>query len=93
MSKNDREVSAYPHTPTVSRYWLIRQKLCKIGAFLEVSSFVLSVLTIFYPNLWSLFVFCLANWVLTILPSYYIKYLEIRRERVKHEQPNHNHSN
>jgi len=81
MSKNDREVVAYADAPTVSRYWLIRQKLCKIGAFLEVSSFILAVLTIFYSNLWSLFVFCLVDWILTVLPSYFLKYLEIRREK------------
>ena len=83
MSKNDREVSAYSHTPTVSRYWLIRQKLCKIGAFLEVSSFILAVLTVFCPKLWSLFVFCLVDWILTVLPSYYLKYKE--KEKESHE--------
>ena len=78
-----KEVSAYADTPTVSRYWLIRQKLCKIGAFLEVSSFILAVLTIFYSNLWSLFVFCLVDWILTILPSYYLKLVEIHRKGEK----------
>ncbi|MCD6241471.1 hypothetical protein J7K27_08195 [Candidatus Bathyarchaeota archaeon] len=74
MSKNNREVS---------RYWLIRQKLCKIGAFLEVSSFILAVLTVLCPKLWSLFIFSLIDWVLVSLPSFYLKLLEIRRKGEK----------
>ncbi|MCD6421929.1 hypothetical protein J7L13_01090 [bacterium] len=85
--KDSKEVSAQvENAPTrdyrkVKRYYLIRQKLCKIGSFLEVLSFVFAVLTIFYPKLWSLFVFLLIDWILTILPSYFLQYLEIRREK------------
>jgi len=61
----------------IRRVHRIRMKLCKTGAFLLVVSFVLAVLSIYEPRLIPLFIFCLVDHVVTVIPAFYVEDLEI----------------
>jgi hypothetical protein len=52
-------------------------KLCKTGAVLLVVSFILGVLSMFEARLIPLFVFSLVDYVVTIIPAFYVEDLEI----------------
>lgn len=60
----------------LKRYYCIRCKLCKVGAVLSVVCFALAVLTIYVPALWSLFVFALVDWVVCIVPAFYVEVVD-----------------
>jgi len=56
----------------------IRMKICKIGIVLLILTFVLAVISIYEPRFIPLFIFCLVDYVITVIPAFYIEDLEVQ---------------
>jgi sterol desaturase/sphingolipid hydroxylase (fatty acid hydroxylase superfamily) len=60
------------------RIYRIRMHLCKTGILLLLLSFVLAVASIYEPRFIPLFIFCLVDYVITVIPAFYIEDLEVQ---------------
>ena len=59
----------------------IRQRLCKVGAFMLVLCYAFAIATIFKPVLFPVLLVLLVDTVVTILPSFYFIVDDMRNDR------------
>ncbi|MEM1539459.1 MAG: hypothetical protein QXK33_03485 [Candidatus Bathyarchaeia archaeon] len=50
----------------------IKQKMCKTGLLLFLIAYIFAVLTFIDFRFIALFIVALADWIVTIIPSYYL---------------------
>ena len=66
-----------PHSQLApTRYYLVRFKPCRFLKFLVLFCTFLSVLVVFYPQYWSVFIMSLVLLFLTAPSAFYIKVVE-----------------
>jgi len=58
------------------RIYRIRQKICKTGVFMFIIAFMFAVLSCIDGKFIPIFAFILTDWIMTIIPSYYIEVIE-----------------
>ena len=61
---------------TVKKFYRIRVKLCKAGFFMTIIVFVFAFLSCLSSMLIPLFIFLLVDWVITIVPAFYVEVVE-----------------
>jgi len=54
----------------------IRMKMCKTGLLLFIVAFMFACLSCLNPIFWSLFILTLTDWIVTIIPAFYVEVLE-----------------
>jgi hypothetical protein len=57
--------------------------MCKTGMLLFLIAFMFACLSCLNPIFWSLFIFTLIDWIVTIIPAFYIEVVNMNHERNK----------